>query len=77
LADFDELRNCEATQAFVLSMLVEDRPNRGADVTMKRVAGWCDPSPTQVGLSAALRRAFAMPADDTVRQFDELLRQLS
>ena len=59
-------------------MLVEERPNdRGADVAMKSVAGWADPSPTQVGLSAALRRAFAMPADDTVRQFDELLRQLN
>jgi hypothetical protein len=44
---------------------------------MKREVHWFDPCPTQAGLSAALRSAFAAPADDTARQFDELLSQLS
>jgi hypothetical protein len=46
-------------------------------VAMKRVASWTDLSPCQAGLAAALRRAFAMPADENARKFDELLRQLN
>jgi hypothetical protein len=44
---------------------------------MKHVASWTDLSPCQAGLAAALRRAFAMPADENARKFDELLRQLN
>ena len=43
---------------------------------MKRVFTWTDLSPTQAGLSAALRRAFAAPADERSLDFDELLRKL-
>lgn len=35
-----------------------------------------DLPPAQVGLSAALRRAFALPAGETERQFHELLQKL-
>lgn len=35
-----------------------------------------DLPPAQVGVSAALRRAFALPAGESERQFDELLRQI-
>ena len=43
---------------------------------MKRMVTWTDLPPAQAGLSAALRRAFAAPADDRSREFDELLRKL-
>ena len=43
---------------------------------MKRAAGWTDLSPAQAGLAAALRRAFDVPADETERQFADLLRKL-
>jgi len=43
---------------------------------MTRAASWTELSPSQAGLSAALRLAFAMPEDETARKFDELLRQL-
>ena len=35
-----------------------------------------DLPPDQVGLAAALRRAFALPAGETERQFHELLQKL-
>ena len=44
--------------------------------TMKRVSGWIDLPPAQAGLAAALRRAFDLPADETERQFAELLNKL-
>ena len=44
---------------------------------MERVASWTDLPPCQAGLAAALRRAFAMPADENARKFDELLSQLN
>jgi hypothetical protein len=43
---------------------------------MTRLSNWTELPPCQAGLSAALRRAFAMPTDETARKFDELLRQL-
>jgi len=39
-------------------------------------AVWTDLSPTQVGLAAALKRAFEAPADETSRKFEELISQL-
>jgi hypothetical protein len=38
---------------------------------------WRDLPPTQAGLAAALRRAYALPADETERQFEQLLQKLS
>ena len=38
--------------------------------------GWCDLPPTQAALAAALRRAYALPADETERQFEQLLQKL-
>ena len=43
----------------------------------RRGATWNDLSPAQAGLAAALRRAFDMPADQTERQFADLLQKLS
>ena len=43
---------------------------------MKRVSSWIDLPPAQAGLAAALRRAFDVPADETERQFSELLNKL-
>lgn len=43
---------------------------------MRRVSGWIDLPPAQAGLAAALRRAFDLPADETERQFGELLSKL-
>ena len=45
--------------------------------TVKRVSSWLDLPPQQAGLAAALRRAFDLPADETERQFEQLLRELS
>ncbi len=44
---------------------------------MKRTVNWQDLAPCQAGLAASLRRAFALPADDSERQFDELLSRLA
>ena len=43
---------------------------------MKRVSSWIDLPPAHAGLAAALRRAFTMPADETERQFEQLLRKI-
>ena len=43
---------------------------------MTHAASWTELPPCQAGLAAALRRAFAMPADETARKFDELLHRL-
>jgi hypothetical protein len=45
--------------------------------SMRYVASWTDLPPSQAGLAAALRRAFEVPADETQRRFEELLRSLS
>ena len=44
---------------------------------MKRMVDWTDLPPTQAGLSAALRRAFAAPEDERSCEFEELLRELA
>ena len=44
---------------------------------MKRLISWSDLPPTQAGLSAALRRAFAPPRDDAAREFEALLQKLA
>jgi hypothetical protein len=38
---------------------------------------WTDLPPTQAGLAAALRCAFALPEDGNARTFEELLRRLN
>jgi len=43
---------------------------------MNRSANWHDLPPSQAGLAAALRRAFAIPAEESDRQFAELLQRL-
>jgi len=45
--------------------------------SMRHVPNWTDLPPTQAGLAAALRRAFEVPADETQRKFEELVRSLS
>ena len=47
------------------------------DGSMRYVPNWTDLLPTQAGLAAALRRAFEVPADETQRKFEELVRSLS
>ena len=47
-----------------------------AEGNMSRTPLWSELSPTQAGLAAALRRAFLLPADDTERQFQQLLSKL-
>jgi hypothetical protein len=76
LADFDESRNRQATQAFDRVMNVERPVATGTNGSMSYLASWTDLPPAQAGLAAALRRAFEMPADETARKFDELLRRL-
>jgi hypothetical protein len=44
---------------------------------MNRTIVWSDLPPTQAGLAAALRRAFAVPSDETERQFQDLVSRLS
>lgn len=43
---------------------------------IRRSISWRDLPPVQAGLAAALRRAYALPADETNRRFEELLRKL-
>jgi hypothetical protein len=43
---------------------------------MRQSASMFDLPPAQAGLAAALRRAFDLPADETERQFAELLSRL-
>ena len=43
---------------------------------MTRTTSWTELPPCQAGLAAALRCAFAMPADETARKFEELLHRL-
>ena len=45
--------------------------------SMRYVPNTTDLPPTQAGLAAALRRAFEVPADETQRKFEELVRNLS
>lgn len=43
---------------------------------VKQGSSLYDLPPAQAGLSAALRRAFALPPGETERQFEDLLRKL-
>jgi hypothetical protein len=43
---------------------------------IRRSISWRDLPHTQAGLAAALRRAYALPADETDHRFEELLRKL-
>ena len=55
-----------------------ERPTSTRTVgSMRYVPNSTDFSPTQAGLAAALRRAFEVPADETQRKFEELVRSLS
>jgi hypothetical protein len=55
-----------------------ERPTSSrTDGSMRYMPNWTDLSPTQAGLAAALRRAFEVPADETQRKFEELVRNLS
>jgi hypothetical protein len=76
LADFDESRNRAPTQAFDIHMSFERPPEPRTNGSMSYVANWTDFSATQAGLSAALRRAFKLPEEETAHLFDELLRRL-
>ena len=44
---------------------------------MTHAASWNELEPCKDGVSAALRRAFAVPGEDTLRKFEDLLRQLN
>ena len=44
---------------------------------MRRTPIWNDLPPAQAGLASALRRAYAMQPDETLRQFEELLNKLN
>jgi hypothetical protein len=77
LADSDELRNRLAVQAFNILMNFERPLQSRTNGSMARATSWTELPPCQAGLAAALRRAFAMPADETARKFDELLHRLS
>jgi len=48
----------------------------GSEAKVKRHMTFDELTPAQAGLSAALRRAFALPCEDADRAFDELLRKL-
>jgi hypothetical protein len=47
-----------------------------AEDVVKHSQSIYDLPPAQVGVSAALRRAFALPAGETERQFEQLLSKL-
>lgn len=65
-----------ASQAFDMAMNVEQSFLSRTEGTMKRVASWTDLPPAHAGLAAALQKAFHLPADETERQFAELLQKL-
>ena len=45
--------------------------------SIRQNISWRDLPPTQAGLAAALRRAYTLPADETERQFEQLLQKLA
>jgi hypothetical protein len=49
----------------------------GPEGRMTRPGNWSDLPPANVGVAAALRRAFSLPSDESERQFEDLLRKLS
>jgi hypothetical protein len=77
LAEFDELRNHSQFQAFDTAMNIERPITSRTNGSMARHVSWTELPPCQAGLAAALRRAFALPADETARKFEELLQRLN
>jgi hypothetical protein len=77
LAEFAGLRNQLSSQAFYLAMNFDRSVQARTAERVKRVVRWTDLPPSQAGLSAALRRAFAAPRDDCGREFEELLQKLA
>jgi hypothetical protein len=75
-AEIDELRNRTGFQAFDNLMDIERSFMLRTEGAIRRSISWRDLPPTQAGLAAALRRAYALPADEADRQFEELLRKL-
>lgn len=45
--------------------------------SIRQNISWRDLPPAQAGLAAALRRAYTLPADETERQFEQLLQKLA
>ena len=76
LAEFDGLRNQLPSQAFYIVMNFERPLCARTEDAMKRKVTWADLPPVQAGVSAALRRAYAAPADDRSREFEEMVRNL-
>jgi hypothetical protein len=77
LTEFEKLRNQLSSQAFYIAMNFERPLGARTEDAMKRNISWSDLPPTQAGLSAALRRAFVMPAEERGCEFEELLRKLA
>ena len=75
--EFDESRNHRTIQALDKVMNVERPIETRANGSMSSNAVWTDMTPTQAGLSAALRRVFLPECDEISRKFDELLAQLN
>jgi len=44
---------------------------------IRQSISWREAPPTQAGLAAALRRAYALPDDETEREFEQLLQKLA
>jgi hypothetical protein len=74
---FDRQRKHLAVSSINLSMNMERPLVARTEETAKRVTCSIDLPPTQAGLAAALRCAFAPPRDDAAREFEALLRKLA
>jgi hypothetical protein len=70
------LRNFAAFQAFEKAMDIERSFMARTEGSIRHSISWRDLPPTQAGLAAALRRAYELPADETGRQFEQLLQKL-
>ena len=57
-------------------MNVERSITTGSNGSMSYMTNWTDLNPSRAGLAAALRRAFALPADENARKFEELLARI-
>ena len=71
--------NCETAWPFkhLIETMDAEKPFMSrTEGGTKRLSGWIDLPPAQVGLAAALRRAFDLPCDKTEQQFEQLLRKL-
>jgi hypothetical protein len=71
------MRNRAVFQAFGIMMDSDGSFVSRTDEAVRRAPAWSELPPTQAGVAAALRRAFILPADETERQFEELLRKLA